>query len=132
MAENMAGFPIFGTIDRVTITGMGTGLTVDANAHVFVRESNLSQNSTGVLLQNSGFPGNPDAVLEHNLITNNNGGVQVNVGWVRLTSNTISENGDGIVPGGGGTVYSFGNNVISGNYAVDYSPPNALSPLPLK
>jgi len=99
---------------------------LDSNSHLFARDSNFSSGGTGILLQNTGVPGNPDAILEGNLITGNNGGIQVNAGSVRISNNTISANGVGLVFAGG-SVVSFGNNVISGNYSSDGTPTSTVT-----
>ena len=125
-AQNSMAYPLFGTMERVTVNQTGVGVTLDSNSHLFARDSNFSNGGTGILLQNTGLPGNPDAVLEGNLITGNPGGVQVNAGFVRLTNNTISANGVGLVFAGG-SVVSFGNNVISGNYVSDGTPTSTVA-----
>jgi len=125
-AQNSQGYPIFGTMERVTVNRTGVGVTLDSNSHLFARDSNFSSGGTGILLQNTGVPGNPDAILEGNLITGNNGGIQVNAGSVRISNNTISANGVGLVFAGG-SVVSFGNNVISGNYSSDGTPTSTVT-----
>ena len=89
------------------------GLNMTNGAKFNARNSDLSQNTTGVDLAGATTVG----TLDSNTISFCTTGVNVETagGTVRLTNNTISDNTTGLATVGGGNIVSFGNNRIKGN-----------------
>ena len=112
-------------LNRVTLTGLATGLEGAANSRVTISNSNISNNTAhGILASASGSQINADSceISFNDLI-----GVNASVvgSAIRLTNNDIFNNSTGIATTG--TVFSASNNRVAGNGVS--SPPNGAIPV---
>jgi hypothetical protein len=101
------------TLINTEIHGCTTGVNVLGGAKVNARNSDLSQNTTGVMVSGTGSV----AFLDSGTIAFCTTGVNAATtgAIVRLTNMTITDNATGLAIATGGTVASFGNNRIKGN-----------------
>lgn len=107
-----AAIVVAASIDRTRVHGCGTGVLADADARAMVRDSDLSSNGTG-LQANTGA----EADVDTSLLAFSNVGIQANGGIVRITNNTVTNNGTGLATLAGGQIISFGNNKVTGNFS---------------
>jgi len=116
------------SIDRVRIETGVFGVRAEAFASIAINDSTVTGNvNHGFIATSSTNPAEINA--ERCVVTGNTGnGVTVtgSVATVRLSNNIITDNGTGLSVGAGGTIISFGNNVIEGN-TTDGSPTSVHS-----
>ena len=116
--------PFQATLDNVSVDATEGGLNV-VEGSVTVRNSSFVGAGASVGVGFFSSSTNPTSLVESTRIANNNTGIQLFGGTLRLSGNVISGNGTGI-GNTGGTIISFRNNVFAGNGA-DGSPPLATS-----
>ena len=95
------------------IHNCNTGINLAGTAKINVKNSDLSQNTTGVNVASA----SATALLDSNIISFCTTAVNVAIsgGIVRLTNTTISDNATGLATVPGGSLISFGNNRIKAN-----------------
>lgn len=118
------------TIRNVTMSSTGVGIEVALSAGVsstVIRNCTITGNSIGVRVKPTGTAVArvliQDSLIERNL----GGGIRAEGAGaqVRISNATISSNAPGLFTSAGGTIASFGNNVISLN-APDGAPTSTL------
>jgi hypothetical protein len=89
------------------------GLSMIGGAKFNARNSDFSQNTTGIDLAGATTVG----TLDSSTISFGTTGINVETAGatIRLTNNTITDNTTGLATVGGGNIVSFGNNRIKGN-----------------
>ena len=100
------------TLVNTNIYGCPTGLNLVNGAKANTRNSDFSQNTTGVMVSNTS-----EAMLDSGTIAFCTTGVNAATSGatVRLTNMTITDNTTGLAIATGGAVVSFSNNRIKGN-----------------
>jgi Right handed beta helix region len=111
-----------GSIERSRVHGCGTGVLGDTGTRATVRDSDLSSNTTGVQAS-VGAEVNIDETLSAYSTT----GFLANAGVLRLTNNTVMNDGTGLAVQSGGQIISLGSNSVAGN-SVDGSPTSTIAP----
>ena len=100
-------------------TGNGINLIGTANAKVLVQDSVISNNGGGVHVLGAGGAINNAVIDSTTIETHTNFAVQIaGPGGVFLSSSQLIGSGPKLAISGGGTVTSYGNNVIRGTSAV--------------
>ena len=112
------------TATQMRITDNGTGILLENNALVFVRDSIVAGNTgNGVVVSGSSAAAQLD--LEGTTSSHNGASGVVSSGAnasIRLSNSTIDHNvAVGLLPYLGGQILSYGNNKVSGNGAGDGS-----------
>jgi len=102
-----------------------TGVNVAGGAKINIKNSNLSQNTTGVNI----FDGTSAALLDSDIIAACTTAVNIAAsgGTARLTNNTITDNTTGLLTVAGGNMISFGNNRMKGNTTTNGVPTSNLT-----
>jgi hypothetical protein len=122
--SGMVIFPASGstTIDAtlrgVHLLGNGNaGLAATYGATVTMTDSTASGNSFGIYVEQPA--GTTRVFIADSLLSDNGVGLQLGPGTsaVRMSNVSITNNDNGVVNGGSGTLFSFGNNRVSGNTA---------------
>jgi hypothetical protein len=112
------------TVVNSYVYGCPTGLNVLAGAKANARNSDFSQNTTGVMVSNA----NSAAFLDSSTIAFCTTGVNVATtgATARLSNMTITDNSTGLAIASGGSVVSFSNNRIKSNTVVNGTPTSTL------
>jgi len=104
------GFAV-ATMDEVGLEGLPTGLIVDPNAFVTIRNSVIAQSSsTGVSITGSNSAGN----IENCILNNNPTAISVST-QLNLTGSLVENNTTGVATSGSPVLRSGGNNRFLGN-----------------
>jgi hypothetical protein len=123
-----AGGKATATIDNCKLTGNEYGLSVVDEANVTIRDSVASSNSiNGIMAQ--AVAGVPQVNIENCLVTDNtNNGIRVtgSKATARLSGSTVTANDNGLSVGGGGTIDSYGDNNVDGNFSSNGVPNNTI------
>jgi hypothetical protein len=101
---------VAGSIDRTRVHNCGFGVLAEAGARTTVRDSDLTSNTTGIQV-NTGSEVNVDK----SMFAYSSTGLLANGGLLRISSNTVINNGTGLATLGVGQIVSFGNNNVFGN-----------------
>jgi hypothetical protein len=107
---NTTAAVVAGSIDRTRIHNCGFGLLAEAGVRATVRDSDLSSNTNGIQV-NTGSEVNVDK----SLFAYSSTGLLANGGLLRISSNTVINNGTGLATLAAGQIVSFGNNNVFGN-----------------
>ena len=112
-AQTSAGI-VGGTINRVQLEAMPTGLLIGNNAFVSIRDSEFNFNTTGVSITGSGTPtGSFDNCMLNNDVTAINVGA---TGILNLSASTLESNTTAVSSAApGANLRSSGNNRLIGN-----------------
>lgn len=89
------------------------GMTFQGGAKFNAKNSDFSQNTTGVNIADAASIGTLDTDTISYCTTGVN--VATSGGTVRLTNDTVSDNTTGLATVGGGNIVSYGNNHLKGN-----------------
>ena len=108
-----ANGPVSPTVLDTEVHGCSNGLNPINGAKFNAKNSDFSQNTTGVDLAGATTVGTLDSVTIAYCTTGVN--VETAGATVRLTNNTISDNATGLMTVSGGNLVSFGNNRMKGN-----------------
>jgi len=118
------------TIRNATMSGTGVGVEVVISAgvsSVVIRNCTITRNLIGVRVKPTGAAV-ARVLIDNSLIERNLGGgirAEGTGAQVRISNATINSNAPGLFTSGGGTIASFGNNVINLN-APDGAPTSTL------
>jgi Right handed beta helix region len=110
-----------GSIERSRVHGCGTGVLGDTGTRATVRDSDLSSNTTGVQAS-----AEAEVNIDKTLSAYSTTGFLANAGVLRLTNNTVMNNGTGLAAQSGGQIISLGSNSVAGN-SVDGSPTSTIA-----
>lgn len=115
-------------LDQVTLANNATGVIADSSltsgaAFLTVRDSQVVGSSFDGVLAQSAATGTLRVTLKDNTISNNgfsgvtSAGVRADgaVATIRIHSNAITVNKNGVALTNSGIIYSYGDNIISGN-----------------
>jgi Right handed beta helix region len=122
----------FGSFNNVRLEGNARGLRALDGSAVVVRNSIATGNLIhGFIANTLATPARPvdvtieECVSSHNGITTGGSGIFSGaLSTVRVSSSTVTQNGNGLSPNGG-LIISFGNNRVGGNLGVDGAPTSA-------
>jgi hypothetical protein len=110
-----------GVVSNCMVGGNNVGIDIGDNASVSITHCDIVKNNTG--MESVGFGGGDtaDAIVESCSLAGNGTAVAAGSGGtgtsiVRLANAVIIGNSLGISLGPGGTVYTYGNNEINGNF----------------
>ena len=115
-----AGIAVDGTSSSATLSVIHSevhscinGMTFQGGAKFNAKNSDFSQNTTGVNIADAASIGTLDTDTISYCTTGVN--VATSGGTVRLTNDTVSDNTTGLATVGGGNIVSYGNNHLKGN-----------------
>jgi hypothetical protein len=120
---NTSAAVVAGSIDRTRVHNCGFGVLAESGVRATVRDSDLSSNTTGIQV-NTGSEVNVDT----SLFAYSSTGLLSNGGLLRLSNNTVINNGTGLATLGGGQIVSFGNNNVTGNISDGVPTQAAVAP----
>jgi hypothetical protein len=118
------------TLRGVNLLGnTGAGLAASNGAVVTMTGSTSSGNAWGIYAEQPA--GTTRVFVANSVLSDNATGLQLGTGTpaLRLSNVTITNNDNGILNSGLGTIFSFGNNYVSGNAANNTAAVTPLSPL---
>jgi hypothetical protein len=125
------GGSVSASVDGVTLEGNGRGLRAEDGATVVVRNSIATGNgANGFVALSASVSPRPISMAIENTVSSANGATGVYAGalaTVRISNVTVTNNADGLIATGGGTLTSFGNNRVDGN-AAHNGPANTVVP----
>jgi hypothetical protein len=122
LAKPLGTNALKGTLSRVQFNNNFYGVRAEDNAYLNVKDSAVSQNSTDAFLALGTY--NNAVIYVENSTANNSGiGVHAVGPAIVFISNTlVTANHTGLMSETGGSIYSWGNNRVGGNFVVNGTP----------
>ena len=109
-ATTTSGFAIV-SIDNVQANGLATGVIVGDRAFVNIRNSSISQGTTGVSI---GSVGGSSATIANSILSNNSTAISCS-GTLQISGSVVANNTTGVATSGSPTLRSGGDNRFLGN-----------------
>jgi hypothetical protein len=129
LVQPAAGGTARATIDHCKLDGNASGLAVWNDSKVVMRDSSASSNTVSGVVLVAGAAASPEANIASCLINYNAANGISSAGnktKVRLSGSTVTGNDNGLLSAFGGTIDSFGDNKVDGNFSMNGVPDNPI------